>query len=65
MSMIETIRLVKQKFRDEYGFKPDRVDGNEPLFDRIPDGDYPMILDGTHHIIRIKNNRIIITEAVS
>ena len=58
MSMLEYIRAVKIGLRDQHGFTPDRVENGEPLFNHIPDGEYPMTIDGKRDRVRIVNGYI-------
>ena len=60
MWMTEYIREVKKQFRDRYGFKPDRIVGDELCFDSIPDGTYPMKINGKKDIIRIVEGKIFV-----
>lgn len=53
MWMTDYIREIKRQFRDTYHFVPSRVEGNEPCFDNIPDGEYPMTIDGRLDRVRI------------
>ncbi len=46
MWMSDYIRAIKNQFRDKYGFKPSRVVDGEPCFTDIPEGVYPMKIDG-------------------
>lgn len=62
--MIQTIKQVKINFRDQYHFKPSRVEFGEPCFDNIPDGTYPMVLDGDDWNVTVKDGRLILDEAV-
>lgn len=58
MGMIEYIREIKRQFRDTYNFKPSRVVDGEPCFDGIPDGEYPMTIDGKMDKVRIIHGTI-------
>jgi hypothetical protein len=42
--MLESIREIKRQFRDVYHFTPSGGTQEEPLFDSIPDGEYPMTI---------------------
>jgi len=57
MQMLEYIRAIKHYFRDFYGFKPDREVDGEPCF-AIPDGIYPMELEGKIDNVSITDDRI-------
>ena len=59
--MTEYIREIKRQFRDTYGFKPALGSpANEPIFvhGEIPDGEYPMTIEGVVDRVRITNGRI-------
>ncbi len=58
MWMTQYIREIKKQFRDKYGFKPSRIVEGEPCFDNIPDGEYPMMIDGELDHVRVANNEI-------
>lgn len=58
MWMTDYIREVKKKFRDQYSFVPSRTIGGEPCFDSIPDGEYPMEIDGKKDCVKIVNGGI-------
>lgn len=58
MWMTEYIREIKNQFRDKYGFKPSRTVGGEPCFENIPDGEYPMVIDGKTDKVKIVNGSI-------
>lgn len=58
MSMGEYIRAVKRGLRDRYHFKPKPGSTEEePLLD-VPDGEYPMRIQGKLDEVRIVNGRI-------
>lgn len=47
MWMIEYVNEVKRQLRDVYKFKPNNHGSDiDPCFDHIPDGIYPMIIEG-------------------
>lgn len=58
MWMTEYIREIKKQFRDKYGFKPNRTVGGEPCFESIPDGEYPMTIDGKLDKVKIVDGSI-------
>jgi len=58
MSMIQYIAEIRKQMRDKYGFKPNGGTIEEPLFDSIPDGEYPMEIDGKVDNVVVKNNSI-------
>lgn len=57
-SMIGYISAVKRGFRDQHGFTPTGGTEREPLFDNIPDGEYPMTIEGRVDYVRIVNGGI-------
>lgn len=59
MWMTDYIRAVKRGFRDQHGFKPKvGSSDNDPVFENVPDGEYPMLIDGQVDQIRIINGKI-------
>ena len=56
----EYIRLVKCGLRDVHGFvaRPGEP-ANDPCFDLIPDGEYPLQIHGREDRVRLENGRII------
>lgn len=46
MWMTEYIAEIKRQFRDKYNFTPIGGTDHEPNFDSIPNGIYPMLIDG-------------------
>jgi hypothetical protein len=59
MWMTDYIREIKSQFRDVYKFIPDRVvDGGEPCFNNIPDGEYPMTIEGKLDNVKIIDGKI-------
>ena len=58
MRMIDYVRAVKCGLRDNYGFKPKPGSTDkEPLLD-VPDGEYPMTIEGKLDKIRIVHGSI-------
>lgn len=57
-NMLQYISKVKRQFRDKYGFIPTGGTEKEPLFDNIPDGVYPMEIDGKVDYVKIKGDSI-------
>lgn len=51
--MLQYIRAIKINLRDQYKFVPSKVDCGEPCFEHIPDGDYPMKIDGKLDNVKI------------
>jgi hypothetical protein len=60
MWMTDYIREIKRQFRDVYNFVPVRDEGTEPIFGegQIPDGEYPMTIEGKLDNVRIVNGTI-------
>ena len=59
MGMIDYINAVKRGLRDQNGFKPkEGSTEDEPLFDGVPDGEYPMTIEDKLDKVRIKDGRI-------
>ena len=55
---INYIREIKLQFRDVYHFTPDREQDGEPCYDAIPDGVYPMTIEGKLDNVKVVGNRI-------
>lgn len=50
---------IKKQLRDVYKFKPSRTVGDEPCFEQIiPDGTYPMMINGKLDHVKLTNNHI-------
>jgi len=60
MDMISYIKEVKRQFRDTYGFQPVRGTADEPVFGKgqIPDGEYPMTIEGKVDRVRVVRDTI-------
>lgn len=58
MWMTSYISEIKRQFRDKYKFKPTGGTEQEPLFNNIPDGTYPMEIEGKTDYITITNGII-------
>lgn len=58
MWMSDYIREIKCQFRDKYHFVPYRTIGGEPCFESIPDGEYPMEIEGKLDKVKIINGTI-------
>ena len=56
--MIGYINAVKRGFRDQCGCIPTGGTDHEPLFDNIPDGIYPMEINGRMDYVKIVNGII-------
>jgi len=53
---IAYLRAIKRQFRDFYGFQPNaQSTEDDPWFDHIPDGEYPMTIDGEPDQVRVRN----------
>lgn len=51
--MIGYINAVKRGFRDQHNIKPTGGTDHEPLFEHIPDGEYPMVINGKLDRVRM------------
>jgi hypothetical protein len=61
MWMTAYISAVKRGLRDRYGFTPDAGSSeDDPTFNGnpVPDGVYPMVIDGKLDRVRISGDRI-------
>jgi hypothetical protein len=60
MWMTDYIRAVKRQFRDVYHFVPVRGTDDDPTFAEgaIPDGEYPMVIEGELDRVRIEDGKI-------
>lgn len=58
MWMTDYINAVKCGIRDQHGFKPTGGSTDEPLFNNVPDGEYPILIDGRVDQVRIINGNI-------
>ena len=56
--MTDYIKAVKRGLRDQCGIKPTGGTNDEPLFDSIPDGDYPVTIEGRMDTIRITAGKV-------
>lgn len=56
--MTQYISEIKRQFRDNYLFIPTGGTDNDPIFSNIPDGIYPMLIDGQVDNVKITNNSI-------
>lgn len=54
--MTDYIKEIKRQFRDVYGLTPTGGTDEEPLFEKIPDGVYPMTIGGKVDNVAIKDN---------
>jgi len=58
MWMTDYIRAIKRGLRDKHGFHPTGGTKDEPIFANVPDGEYPMKIDGKLDHVRIVNGTI-------
>ncbi len=60
MWMTDYISAVKRGLRDSHGFVSERTVGSEPIFadGQIPDGIYPVVIEGKIDYVRITGNAI-------
>jgi hypothetical protein len=58
--MIAYIQAIKRQFRDVYHFVPAYQFGEDLIFDegQIPDGEYPMTIDGKLDKVEIREGKI-------
>ncbi len=59
MTMTEYTKAVKRGFRDQLNMTPTGGTEEDPLFNSIPDGVYPMTIDGKIDNVRIQDGGII------
>lgn len=58
MGMLDYIREIKRQLRDVYGFTPStRSTEHELVFDDVPDGDYPMTIEGKLDKVQVVNGK--------
>jgi len=58
MWMSDYIKAVKRGLRDQHGFTPTGGTKDEPLFANVPDGEYPMKIDGDMDYVRCVDGKI-------
>lgn len=58
MWMTQYVSEIRRQLRDVYNFTPTGGTEHEPLFDNIPDGEYPMTIEGKVDKVRTKDNRL-------
>lgn len=56
MRMLEYISTIQRKLIDDFRFSEDPVRAGIPL--NVPDGDYPMLIDGKMDHVKIEDGRI-------
>jgi hypothetical protein len=60
MWMTDYVREVKRQLRDVYGLTPSREEGGEPCFENVPDGIYPMVVDGRSDNVVVNEGRFLL-----
>jgi hypothetical protein len=58
MSMTQYIMAVKRGLRDQHGFTPSGGTEQDPTFGPVPDGVYPMTIDGKVDYVKIEDGGI-------
>lgn len=58
MWMSDYINAIKRGFRDQIGLTPTGGTKDEPLFDNVPDGEYPLVIEGKRDRVRIVKGKI-------
>lgn len=58
MWMTDYIRAVKRGLRDVHSFTPTGGSSDDPVFAAIPDGEYPMTIEGKLDYVRIVKGKI-------
>jgi len=58
MRMLEYAAAVKRGLRDVHGLTPTGGTDQEPTFDNIPDGEYPMEINGEIDRVRVTDDRL-------
>ncbi len=58
MRMIEYTAAVKRGLRDVHGLTPTGGTDQEPTFDNVPDGVYPMEIDGKLDRVRVADGSL-------
>lgn len=56
--MLEYIRAVKRALRDQHGEIPSGGTEEDPLFSGLPDGDYPMEINGKIDRVVIRDGKV-------
>ncbi len=57
MGITEYMREVKTALRTQHHLRPSRVVEDQPLFDYLHDGDYPMVIAGKLDRVRVVEGR--------
>jgi hypothetical protein len=58
MWMTDYIRAIKRGLRDQHGMEPSGGTEKDPLFDNVPDGTYPIVIDGETDYVRMDDGKI-------
>ncbi len=58
MWMTDYVNAIKRGFRDQIGMVPTGGTQEEPLFDNVPDGEYPMMIEGKRDRVKIIKGKI-------
>jgi hypothetical protein len=58
MWMTQYVMAVKRGFRDQHGITPTGGTADDPTYEEIPDGVYPMTIDGETDYVMVKDNRL-------
>ena len=60
MWMTDFIRQVQRNLVDDYGFPPNPDHPTMPAEGSVPDGRYPMTIDGVAYDIEVRNDKLVI-----
>lgn len=58
MWMTDYIKAIKRALRDQHKIKPDGGTKDEPLFDNLPDGVYPVTIEGKLDYVEVVDGTI-------
>lgn len=58
MWMTSYIAAVKRGLRDQHGFTPTGGADEEPLFTNVPDGEYPIEINGRMDQVRVEGDKL-------
>jgi hypothetical protein len=59
MRWTDYIREIKRQWRDVYGFVPTGGTDDDPTFASIPDGEYPMEIDGKRVRVHVRADQLL------